>query len=152
MVCHGMDMACPGYSRVHFYTSVISSSKPDIQAPEQPVPYITHKPYVPLGLLYQPTYIHTAWCCRIYSLQIWRLFETRMHSSKMRIARLLTVCHIIRGGCLPRGAGVSPRRCLSRGCLSKGCLPKGVSVQGCVYPSMQWGRHPPPCEQNHRQV
>ena len=24
-----------------------------------------------------------------------------------------------------------------------GCLSRGVSARGCVYPSMQWGRHPP---------
>ena len=39
----------------------------------------------------------------------------------MRTARLLTVSSSIMGG---------------------GCLPRGL------YPSMQWGRHPPPCEQN----
>ena len=67
-----------------------------------------------------------------------------MHSSKMRIARLLTVSRSIQGGgclpwgslprgrvcpvgCLPRGCllmgGVCPGGCLSRGwCLSRGCL------------------------------
>ena len=58
---------------------------------------------------------------------------TRMHSSGMHTAHLLTVSqHVLHkgGGCLPRG-GVFPRR---------GCRPSGV------YPSMQWDR-PPPCGQ-----
>ena len=67
-----------------------------------------------------------------------QLCETRMHSSRMRTVR----CSGHRGwGGLPMG-GV----CLGGsawGCLpGAGCLPRG-SCLGGVYPSMQWGRHPP---------
>ena len=96
--------------------------------------------------------------------------NTRMHSSGMRTARLLTVSQyaLAGGGCLPRGVsagggavcpgvsarglsaqgGVCPGGVCSGGCLplvQRGCLPRGVSASGPmgVYPSMQWGKHPP---------
>ena len=59
--------------------------------------------------------------------------ETRMHSSRMRTGRSLTVCWRL----LPGGGGVPG--------------PGGVPGQGDVpgpgglwHPSMHWGRHPPP--------
>ena len=66
-----------------------------------------------------------------------------MHSSRMCTAPLLTISQhavhrevsaqgrVCPGGCLPEG-------CLPRGCLHRGCLWEGV------YPSIQWGRYPPP--------
>ena len=67
------------------------------------------------------------------------LSKTRIHSSGMLVARLLTKSQhaLRRGGCLPRGG------CLLRGSLHGGCLPWGVSTQGGVYSSIQWGRFPP---------
>ena len=57
---------------------------------------------------------------------------TRMHSSKMRTARLLTVPSSIQGGgCLPWGSLPRGRVC-PVGCLPRGCLLMGVSAQGCV--------------------
>ena len=61
------------------------------------------------------------------------------------------------------GGGVSARGVSARGCLPRGvsvlggCLPRGVSAWGVsargggclpggVYPSMHWGRHPPPVD------
>ena len=60
------------------------------------------------------------------------------------------------GGCLFGGVrpgvvclGVSAREVSAwggsaHGGLPRGGLPRGVSAWVCVYPSMQWGRHPPP--------
>ena len=50
---------------------------------------------------------------------------TRMHSSGMRTARLLTVCRrvVSAGGCLPR-------ECLPREVSARGCLPGEVSARG----------------------
>ena len=60
---------------------------------------------------------------------------TRLHSSRMRTARLLTVSqHALCRRCLPRGG------CLPGGSAQVGCLPGG-----CV-------ADPLPCEQNDRQV
>ena len=66
-----------------------------------------------------------------------------MHSSGMCTAPLLTISqHAVHRG------GVYPGRCLPRGCLPEGCLSRGCLHRGClwegVYPSIQWGRHPPP--------
>ena len=95
--------------------------------------------------------------------------KTRMHSSRMRTGRSLavywgSVCfqggYLLLGGYLPPGGGGLPLGgCLPLGkCLLLGdvCF-QGVSAPGggvClsemsasrrhVYPSMQWGRHPPP--------
>ena len=55
-----------------------------------------------------------------------------MHSSRMRTARLLSISHSIRRGGLSALGGVSP------GHVCMGGVCRGV------YPSMQWGRHPPP--------
>ena len=64
-------------------------------------------------------------------------FLTSMHYSRMRTAGLLTISCSIRGeGVCP--GGICPG-CLSREMSAWGCLPGG-----CVYPSMQWGRHQPP--------
>ena len=62
---------------------------------------------------------------------------TRMHSSRMRTGRSLTVCRSLlpRGGC-----------CLLGGCLPGEVSPGGVCLGGLLpggYPSMQWGRPPP---------
>ena len=70
--------------------------------------------------------------------------KTRMHSSGMRTARLLTISQHVLGVCLPGGylpggvwpegrGGVCLGGCLPRGCLPGGCLPRereGVSAQG----------------------
>ena len=74
------------------------------------------------------------------------LFSTRMHSSGMRTARLLTVSggggvsqHALGGGCVSQHAlGGS----VSQGGLHGGVCPGGVCPGG-LSPSMQWGRHPP---------
>ena len=59
------------------------------------------------------------------------------------------------GGCTPSlGRHPLPWGVSALGSICPGrCLPGAVSVpgEGCVYPSMQWGRHPP-YEQNDRQV
>ena len=80
---------------------------------------------------------------------------TRMHSSRMRTGRSLTVYRsLLPGGCLlrlcvcSRGSGV----CSGGLCLLWGCSPGGgCLLRGVWYPSMHWGRHPPR-EQNDRQV
>ena len=76
-----------------------------------------------------------------------------MHSSRMRTAHLLTVSHSILGwGWCPGGVqGVSRGVCV---CVCPGvcvCVQQCVCVcpgcvcpRVCVYPSMQWGRPPPP--------
>ena len=104
---------------------------------------------------------------------------TRMHSSRMRTGRLLTVCgSLLRGGgCLLQwgsglggllGGGVSAPGDLVGGVSSRGgvCSQGGLvwgsvysrggiwsrgrgSAPGGVYPSMHWGRPPPPCGQTH---
>ena len=68
------------------------------------------------------------------------LIQTRMHSSRMRTARVLSVSRSARGGGgLPGGgsAGVSGWRGI---CMGGGCLPGGLSVQRHV--------HTPSCGQN----
>ena len=121
-------------------------------------------------------------------------FWTRMHSSRMRTGRSLTVCCSLLptgrgvcvcsgevcsrggvcswgwvsapgGGCLLLGVGVCTWGWVSApggGCLlwavcsrggvcsqGRGCLLLGgVVCSRGVYPSMYWGRHPPPCGQN----
>ena len=88
-------------------------------------------------------------------MRSYRIYKTRMHSSGMCTARLLTVSqHALRKGLSAQGSvcqggvcsgGVSapegclPRGCLTRGCLPRGCLPmgsllSGVSAQGGVCP------------------
>ena len=66
--------------------------------------------------------------CRKSAHDLWN--KIRMHSSKMRTTRLLTVSRSIRGrGDLFRGGGV----CLGGVCLGGvclGCLPRVVSAQG----------------------
>ena len=68
---------------------------------------------------------------------LWR----RMHPSRMRTVR----CSGCLGGYLLGGAsfrrGVSPGGCVF---VQRGVCLGDVSVQGCVYSSMQWGRLPPP--------
>ena len=65
--------------------------------------------------------------------------KTRMHSSGMHTAHLLTVSQhaLHRGGVFPGGSAqeVSAQGDVWPG----GCLP----LVGGIYPSMQWGRHPP---------
>ena len=62
------------------------------------------------------------WICN------WKNLQTRMHSSGMRTARLLTVSQhaLHRRGCLPRGY-------LSRGVSTQGgwCLPGGGGIPAC---------------------
>ena len=71
------------------------------------------------------------------------LSQTRMHSSGMRTACLLTVSqHTLCGG-----GGGQPSGCLNMGGVCPGGvfvggLSGGVCPGGCVYHSMQWGRHP----------
>ena len=67
-----------------------------------------------------------------------QLTETRMHSSRMRTGRTLSVLLLGRGGgvcpgggCLPRGGWVSAR---GVGVCPGGCLPGGVSAQGGCLP------------------
>ena len=99
------------------------------------------------------------------SLTTWKIWWTSMHSSMMRTARLLTVSLSIGGGVCPvgvlcPGGGVCVREgcpgrsmCVREGCPGRSmCVQGGVCFWGGVYPSMQWGRHPPTCEHNHRQV
>ena len=77
---------------------------------------------------------------------------TRMHSSRMRTGRSLTVCcSLLGGGVCSRGGvcsgGVSaPGGSALGGSGLGGCLLQGVCSRGGVYPSMHWGRHPPPVE------
>ena len=72
--------------------------------------------------------------------RIGNIYTTSVHSSRMRLAHLLTVSQnaLCNGGvCIPA--------CTGRGCVSVlgRCLPKGVSAQGvCVCPGV-CGRHPP---------
>ena len=61
--------------------------------------------------------------------------KTRIHSSRMRTGRLLTVCWSL----LPRGVS-APRGVWSGGICSGGRW----SAPWGVYPSMHWGRHPSP--------
>ena len=87
-----------------------------------------------------------------------------MHSSRMRTARCSGRGLSVRGGVsrvvwvqgvsahgdLPRGcvsrAGGVDLGYVSRACGSRGDMCVPGDVLGCpgVYPSMQWGRHPPP--------
>ena len=65
-----------------------------------------------------------------------KYWNTRMHSSGMRTARLLTVSqHALDRWGVCQGGVPGPGGCVSVGVY----LPRG----GGVYPSMQWGRHPP---------
>ena len=54
-------------------------------------------------------------------------------------------------GCL-LGEGVSAPRGGVSAPKGEGVCSGGVCSGGVWYPSMHWGRHPPPCEQNDRQV
>ena len=65
----------------------------------------------------------------------WNLNRTRMHSSGMRTARLLTISqHALGGGCIPAyiGQGLCIPTCtglgghVSQHALPRGCLPGGV--------------------------
>ena len=72
------------------------------------------------------------------------LTSTRMHSSRMRAARLLTVSqHALGGGvCIP--ACIGQGRCVSQHALGRGCLPSvGGDYSGAVADT-------PSCEQNGR--
>ena len=75
-----------------------------------------------------------------------------MHSSGMRIARLLTISqHALRGGwvgCIPA--------CTAWG-VGGGCIPACTGQEGCVFQHALGGVCPGvegvyPCEQNDRQV
>ena len=77
------------------------------------------------------------WYCKKYNH-----FQTRMHSSRMRTSRSLTVCCSLLpwGVCGPGGV------CSRGGCLVWGRVcSQGVLLQGGGgYPSMHWGRHSSP--------
>ena len=76
---------------------------------------------------------HTITSCKLH------LLSTRMHSSRMRTGRALTVS---RGGCLPAGGGGA-------------CLPGGGACRGGVAdqpPPENLEQAPPPCGQNHRHL
>ena len=75
----------------------------------------------------------------IFSSQVKSRVKTRMHSSRMRTVRLLTVSRstwewvVCMGGCLPIG------------CLVRGCLPReGCVAGGCVIAQKNAGIHPSP--------
>ena len=68
--------------------------------------------------------------------------QTRMHSSGMRTARLLTVSQHALG----RGWSVYPSMQGDKGCLPGGCLPGWMSTQWGVCPKGVCGRHPPPVD------
>ena len=94
-------------------------------------------------------------------------WNTRLHSSRMRTACMLTVSPsmLCTGGCkVPCGCMVLAG-CMDSGVCAwswgdawsqGGCTVQGVHgpgrcmVSGVWYPSMSWGR--PPCEQNDKQV
>ena len=110
---------------------------------------------------------HKALCseyCDEYCWQYWLMwyliltqYQTRMHSSRMRTGRSLTVCwSLLPGGCLLRrgacsGGGSAPGRVPAlEGSAPGGLLLGGVCSGGggCLlpggwYPSMHWGRPPP---------
>ena len=83
---------------------------------------------------------------RLVCIKYESFLSTRMHSSRMRTGRSLTVCcSLLPGGSAPRRGGLSA----GGGCL----LPGGAWSGGCLlggwclvwrggYPSMHWGRHP----------
>ena len=72
--------------------------------------------------------------------------KTRMHSSRMRTGRLLTVCRFrFLMECASQG-GWASRGCASRGCV---CFPGGVHPGGGI-PACTEAHLP--CEQNDRQV
>ena len=84
--------------------------------------------------------------CQIYC-------QTRLHSSRMRTARLLTISPSMQcsGGCLLQGGDCSQGGACSQGCLLLGgvcpwgmrCLfLEGVWLLLGGYPSMHWGRAP----------
>ena len=96
----------------------------------------------------------------LINVVIWsnQLIVKRIHSSRMRTTRLLTVSRsALGGGVVNRGGGVClgnlPRECLPRVVSTHG-EGEGVSAHGAgevyalgVYSSMHWGRHlpaPPP--------
>ena len=59
--------------------------------------------------------------------------STRLHSSRMRTARALSVYPSMLGGCLLRGVSAPGGMCLLRGW---GVCSRGVSALGVWYPSM----------------
>ena len=92
--------------------------------------------------------------------------QTRLHSSRMRTARALTISPsmLCAGGVYSGGVYFGGMSTLgdvySRGCLLWGVVsvPRGMSAPGGVsaprgvwYPSMHWGGHPT-CEQNHTRL
>ena len=91
-------------------------------------------------------------------------FKTRMHSSRMRTGRSLTVCcSLLPGGvCLLQGVFSLPRGGLLRGVSAPGgsalggCLLWGGGVSALGVVSAQGGfslpGDPLPCEQNHTHV
>ena len=119
----------------------------------------------------KPDIYHCSSKQRIFSVGVLTNL-TRMHSSRMRTGRALTVsrggggCLPGRGGgaCLPGGGGCLPGRggcaclegggaCLEEGgvpaCLEGGCLPGGG---GCLPGGGVPDQAPPPCGQNHRRL
>ena len=92
-----------------------------------------------------PVFLPTIQCINIllvFSSENENLLRTRLHSSGMRIARLLTISQ----HALCRG--VSARGCLPRGCLPRGCLPRGVCLPrgGWCIPACNGADTPPPVD------
>ena len=74
------------------------------------------------------------------------LGKTRMHSSRMRTGRSLTICwRLLPGGSGPRGGAWSRGVCFG-GCLLQGGAWSrgGVCSRWGWYPGMHWGRTLPP--------
>ena len=68
-----------------------------------------------------------------FDVQNMLILKTRKQSSRIRIVR-----------CSGRLGGVGEGGVCVQGVCVRGVCVSGGCVQGCVYPSIQWGRHPPP--------
>ena len=84
-------------------------------------------------------------------------FQFLTNSLPTLVANIIFWQECIPAGCVPPACWPYPSMHCTGVCVhpsmhwALGCLPRGVPAQGGVYPSMQWGRHPPcgqtdPCE------